>query len=557
MSEQPSETGEAHTEAEAGEIQGLSGETRVEGVAVGDAVDPGPEETTIEPLRASTTRQEEVDVDDTPLVLMDEGDQLDTDSEELTIPALVGEIKRLRSQVQIVRTERTAAAGRKYALEVVIESLREKVEQAAALLDEIEDPPEELAEVIKSLQLVLGDARRIADTKAVLEKDLEEERRRHLEERQAYEQRGFELEQAVQGLRSERDALRGTVAKVEGERLEWMEKLADVQDQLSDKDLKLSEVESQASEQMQSYQERVEALEAELESKTAAAGGEKAELEHRLEEALAESQGATQRLAALDLELEEAREAGTEVETLRKRVEELEQERFQRKLDAAAERTEAEEKLIRLRSELETELGEARAELESRARDAEARAEQAEEAAAEVGVLEAAREEGEARQKVLEAERDEALARADLAEVERAEVKRELNQAKHDLEASQAETEKAREELTASQTRMAASTTRLQALEERAESESAELGELKARIKALESQLGQKDATLGEQRKALIEVKPMLEDWTRLDKENQRLSRLVGEARKRGTVNVQELMARAALLRRLEKLTEE
>ena len=54
MSEQPSETGEAHTEAEAGEIQGLSGETRVEGVAVGDAVDPGPEETTIEPLRAST-----------------------------------------------------------------------------------------------------------------------------------------------------------------------------------------------------------------------------------------------------------------------------------------------------------------------------------------------------------------------------------------------------------------------------------------------------------------------------------------------------------------------
>ena len=77
------------------------------------------------------------------------------------------------------------------------------------------------------------------------------------------------------------------MAKVEGERLEWMEKLADVQDQLSDKDLQLSEVESQASEQMQSYQERVQALEAELESKTAAAGGEKAELRLTLTAALA------------------------------------------------------------------------------------------------------------------------------------------------------------------------------------------------------------------------------------------------------------------------------
>ena len=55
--------------------------------------------------------------------------------------------------------------------------------------------------------------------------------------------------------------------------------------------------------------------------------------------------------------------------------------------------------------------------------------------------------------------------------------------------------------------------------------------------------------------KAKDEAKPMLEDWTRLDKENQRLSRLVGEARERGRVNIQELMARAALLKRLDKLT--
>ena len=56
---------------------------------------------------------------------------------------------------------------------------------------------------------------------------------------------------------------------------------------------------------------------------------------------------------------------------------------------------------------------------------------------------------------------------------------------------------------------------------------------------------------------ALVEVKPIVEDWGRLDKENQRLSRLVGEARARGRVNVQELIARAALLKRLEKLTAE
>ena len=40
----------------------------------------------------------------------------------------------------------------------------------------------------------------------------------------------------------------------------------------------------------------------------------------------------------------------------------------------------------------------------------------------------------------------------------------------------------------------------------------------------------------------------------RLDKDNQRLTRLVGEARARGRVNIEELMQRAELLKRLERI---
>jgi len=39
-----------------------------------------------------------------------------------------------------------------------------------------------------------------------------------------------------------------------------------------------------------------------------------------------------------------------------------------------------------------------------------------------------------------------------------------------------------------------------------------------------------------------------------LDKDNQRLARLLGDARARARVNVEELMARAELLKRLERL---
>ena len=71
----------------------------------------------------------------------------------------------------------------------------------------------------------------------------------------------------------------------------------------------------------------------------------------------------------------------------------------------------------------------------------------------------------------------------------------------------------------------------------------------------LEGKVGRQRTTLQEQLKALVEMKPILEQLAKLENENNRLSRLVGEARQRGRVNIQEIMARAALLKKLEKLT--
>ncbi|MGE0709158.1 MAG: hypothetical protein AB7N76_19575 [Planctomycetota bacterium] len=575
--------------------------TQVEGVTVGAPADGEEPQAVFEPLRAASTHVEQVEVEETPLVLMDDEDALDTDSEDLTVPELVGEVKRLRAHLQIARTERTSAAGRRYALEVVIESLREKVEQAAALLEGVEDTGP-LGDLIRSLQLVLGDARRIADTKAVLEKDLEEERRRHLEERQAFEQRRLTLEDSLFGLRSERDSLRSTVARLEEERLTWMEKLADAQDRLNDHDLALSEVEAKASERLSAYMERAQELESQLErlqGERDGAGAARAELEGALGEAVGHAERATQRLRALEPELEEAGErlraaeawregAEEEAERLRAKLvaanAELEEVRAAAKAEAerreqtaAAARAEREAELLRLAEELETarialdtaradgdaareasegargelteayaaleqtreELAAARGELEADRESArvvletaQQEAEGARDQAAAAGAeLEGAREQAEralVRVGELEAQRDELSQARERGERAVSALRAELDDARRELEDARAEADQGR-------TQLAASTTRLGALPE-----------LEARVKALEG-------TLSEQRAALVEVKPMLE---RLDKENQRLSRLVGDARARGRVNVEELMARAAMLRRLERLTE-
>lgn len=542
--------------------------TRTEGVE-SEPSEAGADEAQIEPLRAATTRTEEVHVDDTPLILMDEGDALDTESEDLTVPELIGEVKRLRSQVQIVRTERTSVAGRKYALEVVIESLREKVEQAGVLLEEIEDPGE-LGELVRSLSLILGDARRIAETKAVLAQDLEEERRRHLEERQSFEQRSVEHEEAISGLRAERDSLRTTVARLEDERLGWMEKLADAQDQLNDHDSKLSEVESKASERMEAYAERMQGLEAELEAaQRASAAAERAlkEETEKLNAALAEAsekaERTTQRLQKIEPELETTKQdlvlAKAELEAADQIAADLEVERSAH-VSTVSEMTEILTSREAVNKDLEDEkkahrrtareYDEAASALEAEQREHRKTREALEALTEGQAELEAAKARAETRVAELE-EKSTSLASAQ----ERGEhavgaLRSELEQARTELEIT-------REDLKASETRFAANANRVAALEQRNEASASELEGLKAEVEELRAKDEERLVLINDQRKALIDVKPMLEDWTRLDKENQRLSRLVGEARSRGRVNVQELMARAALLKRLEKLTEE
>ena len=584
--------------------------TRVEPVSIGGPVDES-DTAVFEGLHATSTRTESVDVDDLPLVVLDEDDSLDTDSDELNVPTLVGEIKRLRSQGQILRTERTAIAGRKYALEVVIESLREKVEQADLALSELEDPAlggEELSALIAGLRLTLGDARRIADTKAVLEQDLEAERRRHLEERQAFEQRNFAFEQALVGLREERDSLRETVARVENDRLDYMERLAEVQERLEDEEIARGKVESEAEERLAAYAEQAQSLGEERAAAEAARAealaerdqveAARADIDQTLQAALAQSeardgeleqlreqlaQGEEQRaeleaqLAAARDDLNEAREARAEAE----RVTQAESSAGVGLQTELAARTSERDALSAERDALCAERDALSAERDALTVEHDALSAERDSLSADHDALSAERDALTVEHDALCAERDalsaehDALtaaheglsaARAELnAEVERlaaegAELRASAEALTQERDAARSarsglerELGKLRDELKGNTTRVHEAQSRLQTFTTQVESDRKALEE---RVRELEASLSASETLAGEQRQALRDVKPLVEDWSRLDKECQRLARLVGEARSRGRVDVQELIARAALLRRLERLTE-
>jgi len=540
---------EAEAGAEEGGIQALRvASTRVEDVAIGGPVAEG-EEAKFEEmhgLQATSTRTEGVETDDTPLIVLDDGDSLDTESDELSVPALVGEVKRLRSHNQILRTERTSIAGRKYALEVVIESLREKMDLAGEALDELEAAgpdadPEAVSATVKGLRLILEDARRIADTKAVLERDLAEERRRHLEERQEFEQKAYEAQETIQGLRHERDALRGTVAQGEADKVEWMEKLAEVQERLEDEEIARGHIEAEAATQLETYAERAreaESREAEFRATADEAQGRIKELEAQLEAAREE---AKQAQAGVESERERAQAESSLGETLRSEVKALEDER------------EA------LRSELEAKLG-----VVDMLRDKK------KSAVAERDAAVAERDALSAERDTLSAELEAAAGERDSLTTERYALEAERDELKAALESAQQEQSAVAESSAASAARLAdleAQLERAQAEAQRAEQRVAEVeakaktdsevyGALQVQVEELEASLAEASATHDEQRQALRDVKPLVEDWSRLDKECQRLARLVGEARTRGRVDVNELIARAALLRRLDKLTQ-
>jgi uncharacterized coiled-coil protein SlyX len=152
------------------------------------------------------------------------------------------------------------------------------------------------------------------------------------------------------------------------------------------------------------------------------------------------------------------------------------------------------------------------------------------------------------RNQELQAQLDDASAQVAVAEDANRSATGKFDQAQLLLEGAQAEAE-------AAKARAEANAARLEAADERKALAQAEAEEYKGRLDALESKLASQTAVLEEQRKALVEMKPFLEGWQKLEDENNRLARLVGEARSRGRVNIQEIMARAALLKRLEKLT--
>ena len=101
----------------------------------------------------------EVPGQDEDLYVWDESDlgptALDT---ERGRAELISELNGLRSRIQILRAERTAMAGKKYALEVMLEGTQTKVLEMDELLRTSGDPPAaqlaQLAELVHQAKLV-------------------------------------------------------------------------------------------------------------------------------------------------------------------------------------------------------------------------------------------------------------------------------------------------------------------------------------------------------------------------------------------------------------------
>jgi len=215
------------------EMRGLQGSTSVESVRVGDAPITG--ERQIKALAATmTVTSESGPADATPLVVNDDG-TAEPDLNEAadhTVASLLGEVKGLRSRVMILRTERTAMAGRKYALEVVLESLKEKLEAVDKLLEGV-DAPGELGQLLTSIREAIGSARRVALGRDVLSDELEQSKAQHLEERRVLETKLGDANEKVAGLKGERDSLRERAAFLERERLGFQQRITELEGALA------------------------------------------------------------------------------------------------------------------------------------------------------------------------------------------------------------------------------------------------------------------------------------------------------------------------------------
>lgn len=140
------------------------------------------------------------------------------DPETQSRAELASEVKGLRSRLNVLRAERTAMAGKKYALDVVVESLRERIEALAEAFGEGDQA---------RVRRLLDEAREIGAARAsgVGALGLESERLAQLEAMQALEQRTGELQEEVVGLRTECEALRSQVGGIDREREELATRL--------------------------------------------------------------------------------------------------------------------------------------------------------------------------------------------------------------------------------------------------------------------------------------------------------------------------------------------
>lgn len=254
--------------------------------------DPGApqQERTIEALNPRTVQTESVGVDST--LVIDEEAQAERPR---TLSELEGEVHSLRSRNGLLRTERTAIAGRKYALEMVLEALKEKLGQVAELCAAL-DAPGELGQALIQLKEMVGDARRIAEGKNLLEAELESERADKLRAVQALETKVSELSEQSIGLKAERDSLRDRSGKLERERLELLARIAELEQDRT------------------SVQQSLEARQGE-ESELARRAGE-------LEQAVVEAaETAQQLLRRAELAEKDLAEAGREAEAAREEAE--------------------------------------------------------------------------------------------------------------------------------------------------------------------------------------------------------------------------------------------
>ncbi len=411
----------------------------------------------------------------------------------------VTEIRTLRAKNRILRAERTAIAGRKYVLETVVESLRQKLDELARAFATLEGGGD-IAEAIRTVGSLVGDARRIAEDKESLEGELDAERVDRLNERRSREAREFELEERAAGLAAERSVL--------SERVQALEQ-------------KVSELQQTGS--------GVEDLRRQLATATAELAAAATELERAANDAesrakeLADAREAHTAAAkerdALFAEMDEHRAA---TETVAHVKEEHQGEVDQLRVDLDHARTERDNLN---RTFIAAQADHARA-LEQALEDASRSGDNDRKLREELGAtLEAERSRN---QKALD---EAALARTSL-EAERSRIQTALDEAvpaRRSLEAERSRNQKALEEAVAA----------------------------RKSLEAEKAQLAQAAKEADGLRKELADQKPVLDALAdkvdELEKDLTKLETRLGEYRDRGRVDVKELLVRAALLKRRQE----